>query len=291
MKNKDCKIVQDLLPNYIENLTTDETNEFVNKHIDECEECRKVLEILKEKDIEPKEDNKREIDYAKKVKRKLNILKFFLIAVIIVILICILSRVRNFCILKKLDSLGSEYENSLNFSCRFSFINGSDNVGTSKVIRKDNIITSKVMSFMTGSLDIINYSTSYNDLENNDFIYINSYEIKDINEKNETYSNTQIFNDYKPTIYSKYFETYEVSLLDLVLKSKISEEFFDGSKCYVIEYENVKFYFEKDTGILREKSESAYTETYYYEFNCVNDEMIEKPDVTGIKPAEINDDF
>ncbi len=28
-EKKDCKIVQDLLPNYIENLTCDETNEYI----------------------------------------------------------------------------------------------------------------------------------------------------------------------------------------------------------------------------------------------------------------------
>ena len=33
---KDCKIVQDLLPNYIENLTNEETNEFINKNIKSC---------------------------------------------------------------------------------------------------------------------------------------------------------------------------------------------------------------------------------------------------------------
>lgn len=29
-EKKDCKIVQDLLPNYIENLTNEETNKFID---------------------------------------------------------------------------------------------------------------------------------------------------------------------------------------------------------------------------------------------------------------------
>ena len=34
MKTKECNIVQDLLPNYIEGLVSRETSEFVKKHID-----------------------------------------------------------------------------------------------------------------------------------------------------------------------------------------------------------------------------------------------------------------
>ena len=47
MKEKrDCKIVQDLLPNYIENLTNEETNRFIEEHLKECPECQKVLENM-----------------------------------------------------------------------------------------------------------------------------------------------------------------------------------------------------------------------------------------------------
>ena len=47
MKEKtNCKIVQDLLPNYIENLTNEETNRFIEEHLKECPECQKVLENM-----------------------------------------------------------------------------------------------------------------------------------------------------------------------------------------------------------------------------------------------------
>ena len=48
---KDCKIVQDLLPNYIEKLTTEETNQFIEEHLKECDECKTVLENM-QKDIQ-----------------------------------------------------------------------------------------------------------------------------------------------------------------------------------------------------------------------------------------------
>lgn len=43
MKNE-CMIVRDLLPLYVENLVSDETRVFVEEHLAECEDCRKVLE-------------------------------------------------------------------------------------------------------------------------------------------------------------------------------------------------------------------------------------------------------
>ena len=36
-EKKDCKIVQDLLPNYIEKLTNEETNNYIEDHLKECE--------------------------------------------------------------------------------------------------------------------------------------------------------------------------------------------------------------------------------------------------------------
>ena len=47
MNNKDCKIVRDLLPSYIDGLTSKETNEFIKKHISECSDCSIVYENMK----------------------------------------------------------------------------------------------------------------------------------------------------------------------------------------------------------------------------------------------------
>lgn len=72
-KVKYCKIVQDLLPTYIENLTDSETNKFIENHIRDCTECENVL---KDMNSELGETNlqriyqEREIDYLKKIKRK-----------------------------------------------------------------------------------------------------------------------------------------------------------------------------------------------------------------------------
>ncbi|MFG6319378.1 MAG: zf-HC2 domain-containing protein, partial [Clostridia bacterium] len=47
MKMKECKIVQDILPNYIEQLTSEETNQYVEEHLNSCEECKNIYENMK----------------------------------------------------------------------------------------------------------------------------------------------------------------------------------------------------------------------------------------------------
>lgn len=69
-KNEECEIVRDLLPSYLEKLTNEKTNEFIEKHIAECEECKKVLEKMNEKVALDIVQNKKEADYLEKAKRR-----------------------------------------------------------------------------------------------------------------------------------------------------------------------------------------------------------------------------
>lgn len=47
MKNN-CEIVQDLLPMYVEGLTSESSNQFVEEHIDSCPECLNYYKTIKE---------------------------------------------------------------------------------------------------------------------------------------------------------------------------------------------------------------------------------------------------
>ena len=47
MKNN-CEIVQDLLPMYVEGLTSESSNQFVEEHIDSCQECLNYYKTIKE---------------------------------------------------------------------------------------------------------------------------------------------------------------------------------------------------------------------------------------------------
>ena len=37
--NKECSLIKDLFPIYIDNLTTKKTNEFINNHFSKCNKC------------------------------------------------------------------------------------------------------------------------------------------------------------------------------------------------------------------------------------------------------------
>lgn len=84
-QNRDCKIVQDLLPNYIENLTDEVTNEYIEEHISKCSDCAQILKDMNsEIDIE-QISQEQEIKYLKKLKRKW-IQSIPIIAIILVII-------------------------------------------------------------------------------------------------------------------------------------------------------------------------------------------------------------
>ncbi|MDD2480665.1 MAG: zf-HC2 domain-containing protein [Lutispora sp.] len=64
----DCMIVQDLLPNYIEKLTSDVTNQAVEEHISTCEQCNVLLNIMSAEITTKKTAPKRELKFLKKIK-------------------------------------------------------------------------------------------------------------------------------------------------------------------------------------------------------------------------------
>lgn len=51
--NKDCSIVQDLLPLYAEDMLREETKKYVDGHLAQCASCRTELTALKTEDVTP----------------------------------------------------------------------------------------------------------------------------------------------------------------------------------------------------------------------------------------------
>ena len=66
-----CEIIKDLLPSYVDELTSAESNEEIEAHLEYCSECQEYLREIR-KDIEvDKAGNKEEIEIFIKVKEKL----------------------------------------------------------------------------------------------------------------------------------------------------------------------------------------------------------------------------
>ena len=51
MSNKECDIVQDLLPLYYDNACSEESRRFVEKHLPGCNDCQKMYNELKENNL------------------------------------------------------------------------------------------------------------------------------------------------------------------------------------------------------------------------------------------------
>lgn len=70
MKNDlSCAVVRDLLPSYLDGVASEETKTAVERHMEECPDCRETLRRMKEpEETAPAEE--KEIDYLKKVRRQ-----------------------------------------------------------------------------------------------------------------------------------------------------------------------------------------------------------------------------
>lgn len=84
MKEKrDCKLVLDLLPNYIEKLTNEETNNFIEEHLKTCEECKSIFESMKrDLKVDTEKVNTKGIKIFKKYNRELKLFRNLLLLVI-----------------------------------------------------------------------------------------------------------------------------------------------------------------------------------------------------------------
>ena len=52
-----CEIVQDLLPSYVDGLTSDETNEAIKDHLADCVSCRDMYERMKADEMSAEENS------------------------------------------------------------------------------------------------------------------------------------------------------------------------------------------------------------------------------------------
>ncbi len=66
----DCRIIEDLLPLYIDGLTSTYTNQAIEAHLKECPACTQRLEHMKEPD-EIAEVEEREVDFMRKIRRSM----------------------------------------------------------------------------------------------------------------------------------------------------------------------------------------------------------------------------
>lgn len=282
MKNNNHKIVQDLFPSYIDGLTTSETNEFIEEHIESCEECKKVLNEMKTTLQEENhiDLNDKKIKYAKKISRKLKFLEFLILMILLIIVGLVVDFDRKAIILRDLQSKGNQYlnynnylitikYNGMNFIHRVYYKDGKC-LSTDTSILENNVNSNNFIAVQnTKSYILNNIRQTFVYSAENEMISYQKDESVDINFPIETYASCR-------ENYSKYLN----NPLKVAIVSKIKSIIFDDVECYSIELKDsedgiITMYFEKETGLLRKFND----EEYYYLFNFVNDSIFEVPEI------------
>ena len=83
MNNKlPCYIVKDMLPQYAEDLLSQESARDIKRHLEECEECREIYRLMTGAEPEIPEEDVKEVDYLKKVRKSRS--KVIIAAIVIV---------------------------------------------------------------------------------------------------------------------------------------------------------------------------------------------------------------
>ena len=284
---KKCKIVQDLLPNYIEKLTNDETNEYIESHIEECDECNNILKNMK-KEIElnmTKRDN-REVKYIKKFSNKLKILKMILLAIVLVYVGTIGYK---FVIIKKMQDKVKQYSNITNFHI------------TKKSYCYDSVTIQE--AFHKDGNFLVHIKRTAENAENREIISTKSGNNYIIAGETKVASLNSMVLGVQEKVYN-YLETESLGefLYGLVISSKISSVKCNDKDCYKIENFKVSgiaypeygicLYIDKETGLIvrveegtRDSYGKIYTQVsdYKYEFNAVIDEDLKEPDINEFK--------
>lgn len=267
MKEKrECKIIQDLLPNYIEDLTNEETNHFIEEHLKECDECQKMLENMK-RDLKVNSTigDAREVKYIKKYNSKLKLLRNVLVLIIIITFIVV---GRKICILTSLSNKAEAIKDRQNYHEKLeSYNDGKMNI--LEFYYKDGKSITTISIYSEGS-DVIKRT-----------IYKSEEETIDLIDNGQT----KIMKNNEDIIIEAMSFTPN-SLLEnlfIAITTSIDKVNLNGQKCYIIRENNTEKFIDANTGLTVKMIDNQNNRTvdYKYEFGSVKDKDVTRPDTTG----------
>lgn len=286
MKEKrDCRIVQDLLPNYIDKLTSQESNVFVQEHLKECKECKKILENMK-KDLETdiKENEKTKVNYIKKYNKKLKLLKIILL---IIISVFVIITGRKVIIMSSLSNRADKYVNSENYHIESISYNGDELMKIDSYYKdgKSLIVLKSIKENSTNKISMYNngkVTNTYYETGNNKTAKLNESDVG---------LRVHIVNYLDNNLFGHIFAS---------LTANIKTINRNGKECYLINnYWSSEIlkgtqditYIEKETGLIIRQSDGITYKTssgtqieavrdLKYEFGTVTDEIFIEPDIS-----------
>ena len=88
MNKKECKIIQDLLPSYSDDITSQETNNYIEEHLKKCVECKNIFKNMNQEiEVNENVDQTKELKYLKGFKNRRNII--IILSILLTICLCV----------------------------------------------------------------------------------------------------------------------------------------------------------------------------------------------------------
>ena len=272
MKEKvECKLIQDLLPNYIEKLTNEETNKYIEEHLKECVECKTMLENMQSNiQVKNPKREEREVKYIKKFNKKFKLLRNILL-IIVVLFIIIVGR-KTF-ILTSLENKSQEYQNSQNYYLKLeSYVEGKMTI--TEAFYKQEILLVKITTYSKdlGEINQILYKSG-----EEKFSLIDNGETKVFQELGDI--------SVRPVAFTSefFFENLYTAITTSIDKIELN-----GRECYMIRDGNTEKFIDVNTGLAIKMIDNKNNRTidYKYESGVVKDNDVKRPDTTGYKIIE-----
>lgn len=309
-KNTECEIVQDLLLGYVDKVLNNESKKLVDKHLIECDICKAKLDDINKDLNEEANNQKKQIDYLKKVRRKNNI-KIIISVLGIIFLIFSIFFLRKFIILNNISNKEKISKSSENMYIEKITKTGSDFATVQKIYYKDGKYK-ETREIYDNDEVIIENSVGYGTINSDEKIEINHDAKKVIIEKGEF---TQMINDEEDVKkinfhldipfrlmlgrafnYSIYTSTRTLGREYYVFKDAFNrdedyEVWVDkenGLALKVIDGTTVRTFYD---GTDIEKEENKVVYEYRYKFDVVKDEDVTIPDYTGYEIEYKNTDL
>jgi len=298
-ENKDCKIVQDLLPNYIEKLTSEETNSHIEEHLRDCEDCRKTLESMK-KDLElnSKKRDGREVKYIKKFKNKMRLLKAI---ILLILVIFVIVTGRKIIILSNLSDKAESYVTCTNYH-RITYSYDQGNYTKSEIYSLEN----KKKIIMTKLTDEGRTITTMLATKIGEDEWGADRYLTDIYIETETGKTAKLNQDFGISVdpQNTFYTENWWQLVICSIPASIRTTTFNGNECYYISnfqgpymHPSKGAYINKDTGLLISTIASEYEDSigtrgrwpageYVYEFNTVTEDDFIEPDISEYEIEE-----
>lgn len=270
-KKKECRIIEDLLPNYIEGLTNEVTNEFIEEHLKECESCQKEKqEMIDKMETKVVHNQQIEIDYMKKYRRKMNILKSIIGIIVIVELIFLGDFGRKFFVINKFK-IQMAKPNPENYYIKL--INNDDDTFIESLTKGEKSLNKRKLE----NREEIKYSDS-----DEAWLIIDDDDDDGklaIKVDREKFGSATISIGYDSILTENLWET-----LQYAFNAKVTSEVYNGIECYRIynnEYEQTYINKEDFRSVRIVNGDTDYS--YEYIINVVTAEQVQLPNITGFE--------